>query len=632
MGAYGGPKACGWNCWDVDGDGHDDEACGGGDCDDLNQETFPGAFEVCDGKDNDCDGILNEEERDDDYDGWYICLGDCDDSNPEIHPTHRENPENGVDDDCDGIVDEPFSIFHVPADQPTIQAGIDVAGENDVVLVAPGTYFENIDFRGKEITLQSESGYSATVIDGNGNGTVLTFVHGETDNSVIKGFTIRNGNAVTAGGIYCYDSSPTIADCSISENSGSGIYCEFLSSPTIIDCSITENRTGLDSIDIEKGGGIYCNLSSDPLITNCLITGNVADQGGGICCYRSNAKIAGCTISSNIGGGLYCQESSSEIKNCTFIGNSASSGGGIYCWDSSLKVMNCIVAENNASAGGGIHCHSPSQMTIMNSTISENNASSAGGGIYSTASIIIRNCIVSGNSASDGGGIYLAGESYPIITNLTIANNCATGVGGGGCIYFTYPMISSSIFWGNSASMGHQIFFFSSFPVVIYSDVQGGFLGWENIDEDPLFVEEEDYHLREVSPCIDAGSPTQPNYDICSPPSMGTERNDMGAYGGPWACGWICWDNDGDGYYDEVCGGTDCDDADPLVSPGFPESYAAGDCDDGKDNDCDGLTDMDPECTPPCAVLAVPISHCPITLYLIPALALIFLGRRFLRK
>jgi len=139
----------------------------------------------------------------------------------------------------------------------------------------------------------------------------------------------------------------------------------------------------------------------------------------------------------------------------------------------------------------------------------------------------------------------------------------------------------------------------------LYSDVQGGeeaayvdvdsTLHWleGNIDVDPIFVGGGDYHLAGGSLCIDAGDPDSSYNDECFPPSMGTERNDMGAYGGPGACEWHeCWDSDGDGYEDEACGGDDCDDADPGVSPGAAES-----CDNGLDDDCDGLTDAaDDDC------------------------------------
>ena len=66
-----------------------------------------------------------------------------------------------------------------------------------------------------------------------------------------------------------------------------------------------------------------------------------------------------------------------------------------------------------------------------------------------------------------------------------------------------------------------------------------------------------------------------------------------------------CPDMDGDGYFDINCGGDDCDDTDPNVNPGVVESTAQGNCGDGKDNDCDGLFDTDPECGGTCAASVV---------------------------
>ncbi len=85
---------------DCDGDGVVPAA---GDCDDGDPSRFPGAVEVCDGKDNDCDGSTDE---DGDGDGFPVCA-DCDDRNPSVHPGAQEVC-NGRDDDCDGMVDEGF--------------------------------------------------------------------------------------------------------------------------------------------------------------------------------------------------------------------------------------------------------------------------------------------------------------------------------------------------------------------------------------------------------------------------------------------------------------------------------------------------------------------------------------------
>jgi len=85
-------------------------------------------------------------------------------------------------------------------------------------------YNELINFKGKAITVKSVNGAANTIIDGNASGSVVTFAQGEGSWSVLDGFTITNGQITSVAGLLLIHLFPTITNCTISGNNGSGFF------------------------------------------------------------------------------------------------------------------------------------------------------------------------------------------------------------------------------------------------------------------------------------------------------------------------------------------------------------------------------------------------------------------------
>jgi hypothetical protein len=276
------------------------------------------------------------------------------------------------------------NTIHVPANIDSIQGGIDMAVEGDTVLVQPGTYYENINFNGKNIVVGSltlttgDTSYiSQTVIDGDSSGSVVTFENGEDSTAILYGFLVTHGSG-SGGGMFIFNSSPTVNYVNVASNiapcdsywhtcpRGGGIYIEN-SNAIILNSNISQNSS-------QSGGGIFC-IDSSPFFKNVTICENLAHHcggspgisggpgmGGGVFLERcSNTKFEDVLIKENIaeaigrgvitdyGSGVFINNSSANISN-VIIANNFGSGIKFKFWDddsSTVNLSNVTVKYND---------------------------------------------------------------------------------------------------------------------------------------------------------------------------------------------------------------------------------------------------------------------------------------------
>jgi hypothetical protein len=201
-----------------------------------------------------------------------------------------------------GTIENPFA---------TIQKGINTVQDNGTVIVLPGTYYENINFGGKKVTVRSNNPNDAnvvanSVINANGSGSVVVFDSGEDANSVLAGFTITGGNAELGGGIYINEASPVVERNVIRGNragsEGGGIYCQG-GSATIRYNEISNNYSNF------VGGVSFEN--SFAVLQNNLIVNNNAEYDSGVACIEGQPRIVNNTITGNVA--VYDYDSSGLI-------------------------------------------------------------------------------------------------------------------------------------------------------------------------------------------------------------------------------------------------------------------------------------------------------------------------------
>ena len=393
-------------------------------------------------------------------------------------------------------------IINVPADHSTIQSAIDSASTGDTVLVAEGTYFENIGFRGKAITLASHfildgdtSHISRTVIDGSkapdpDKAIVVSFNSCQDTTSVLNGFTITGGKGMYSKENFSGELSRMSGGIGII-NAGGKVVNNIISGNSLSDngCSVF-------------GGGIYVSAGpgngtsgwnvvlKNNTIFNNHITGDTYTQGAGIYIESSGKQT------------IIIDQNRIYQNTVTCTGVYKANAGGIQLsvispWYPRIIIRNNLIYQNEihcvASHGGAIFVvftvynqnldGRKSGIEIYNNLIADNYSQDKGGGIAVWD--------ITGAVADDFSA-YNDKYPNPIIYNNTITGNRAAE-GAGLYNFNTHTLLFNNIFWDHSTSGEGEISLsevnvptnygrFQSY----FNDVRGGFPGAGNIDAGSL--------------------------------------------------------------------------------------------------------------------------------------------------
>lgn len=412
--------------------------------------------------------------------------------------------------------------WNVPGDSATLQGAVDAAASGDRILVAPGTYRESVIVSAKALDFVATGGPAVTAIDGEGVRQIFYF--SDCGGGLIEGFTLVNGYASQGGAIGTYRSNITVRNCTLQGNHasyGGAVSGYYASTISLQDSRVIGNTA--DSL----GGGAYGNVGG-VIATRTLFQGNRAAYGGAMAT------------------GSWCGSATAELS--VVVDNIATMDGGAFF-----------------GAGGGESCRS--RVTVSGSLVTGNVAAGVGGAIVSlNASVEMVASTIVGNSATAGGALYASTTTPFRLRSSILWDNGEGSIVGGP----TYQVQQYPPWPGYNDIVGS----------LVPADAPTGFPGDASTRTgDPRFVDAaaRNYRLLPDSPAINAAPfytewPATPVVDLDGVQRPIGVAAEMGAYE-------FVPDQDADGF--TVL--QDCDDLDPTVYPGAPETRF-----DGIDQDCNG--------------------------------------------
>jgi hypothetical protein len=282
------------------------------------------------------------------------------------------------------------------------------------------------------------------------------------------------------------------------------------------------------ALDKEEGwfGIRLVNAGSDDILQYCTLE------------YAKKPRTGGAGIPSLFGGAILCYGSWDDEPGFLMVGRP--------------RIESCRLIHNHARTGGAIACLEEAEAIIVKNTILDNTSDYDGAAIalYYAKGTIANNVIARNEAGTTGGGIQNI-VSSPAVTNNTFVYNrpSALHLDSAYMDFFgdvETASLVNNIIWGNEMYLAEDVR--PGEFKIRFNDIQGGWAGEGNIDQDPLFADPDgdDYRLRSqagrwdpqaatwvldqvTSPCIDAGDPVS---DFAQEPGPNGRRIDLGAYGG----------------------------------------------------------------------------------------------------